>query len=56
MVEYLTGSPFVDDIVEEKWKLGEDGMLNIPEAPELGISLTPEKFARYTGGARRLQG
>ena len=27
MVEYLTGSPFIDEIVETKWELDEGGML-----------------------------
>src|SRR5436309_4456846 len=39
MVEYLTGSPFIDDIVSGGWSLDEDGMLRIPDTPGLGVSL-----------------
>lgn len=49
LVEYLTGSPFIDGIVEEPWKLDEDGMLAIPDSPGLGVNLNMEKVARYTG-------
>ena len=50
LVEYLTGSPFIDDIVAEKWRLDADGMLPIPNAPGLGIRLDPDAIARYTRG------
>ena len=50
LVEYLTGSPFIDDIVAEKWRLDADGMLPIPNAPGLGIRLDPDVIARYTRG------
>jgi D-galactarolactone cycloisomerase len=49
LVEYLTGSPFIDDLVERKWKLDEGGMLSVPEGPGLGISLNPDAVERYTG-------
>ena len=39
LVEYLTGSPFIDEIVAERWQLDADGMLAIPTAPGLGIQL-----------------
>jgi D-galactarolactone cycloisomerase len=39
LVEYLTGSPFIDDIVVDKWSLDADGMLPIPNAPGLGVTL-----------------
>jgi D-galactarolactone cycloisomerase len=47
-VEYLTGSPYIDDIVADKWKLDADGMLPIPERPGLGVRLDPDKVAHYT--------
>lgn len=50
LVEYLTGSPYVDDIVEERWRLDADGMLTIPDAPGLGIRLDLDAVGRYTGG------
>jgi L-alanine-DL-glutamate epimerase-like enolase superfamily enzyme len=49
MVEYLTGSPFIDEIVAERWKLDADGMLAIPLKPGLGIELNLDAVAKYTG-------
>lgn len=50
LVEYLTGSPYIDDIVEDGWKLDADGLLSIPEAPGLGLSLNLEAVAKYSHG------
>jgi D-galactarolactone cycloisomerase len=49
MVEYLTGSPFVDDLVEVPWRLDQDGMLAIPDGPGLGVSLDMDAVERHTG-------
>lgn len=49
MVEYLTGSPFIDEIVETKWELDEGGMLPVPERPGLGVSLDLDAVEKYTG-------
>lgn len=49
MVEYLTGSPFIDEIVETRWELDEGGMLPIPERPGLGVSLDLDAVEKYTG-------
>jgi D-galactarolactone cycloisomerase len=49
MVEYLTGSPFIDDIVAEPWKLDSDGMLTISTKPGLGLELNPDAVAKYGG-------
>ena len=49
LVEYLTGSPFIDDLVETKWRLDGDGMLAIPQGPGLGISLDLDAVERHTG-------
>jgi L-alanine-DL-glutamate epimerase-like enolase superfamily enzyme len=54
MVEYLTGSPYIDALVAEPWRLDADGMLAIPAAPGLGIRLDPDNLARYTNGERLL--
>ncbi|MBS1851551.1 MAG: mandelate racemase/muconate lactonizing enzyme family protein [Acidobacteria bacterium] len=51
LVEYLTGSPFIDEIVEEPWRLDGEGMLMIPEGPGLGISLNLDAVKKYTGVA-----
>jgi L-alanine-DL-glutamate epimerase-like enolase superfamily enzyme len=51
LVEYLTGSPYVDEIALGGWRLDDDGMLPIPDAPGLGVQLDREAVARYTRGA-----
>ncbi|MGW0808239.1 mandelate racemase/muconate lactonizing enzyme family protein [Nonomuraea sp. NPDC002799] len=47
LVEYVTGSPYVDAITTSPWQLDSDGMLAIPDTPGLGIRLDPEALARY---------
>jgi L-alanine-DL-glutamate epimerase-like enolase superfamily enzyme len=54
MVEYLTGSPFIDEIVETAWEFDKDGMLPIPERPGLGVSLDLDAVEKYTGKRFRL--
>ena len=54
LVEYLTGSAYVDEIAKGGWKLDADGMLAIPDAPGLGLELDPDALARYTGGQKLL--
>lgn len=49
-VEYLTGSPYIDDIVTEAWILDDEGMLPIPCKPGLGIEIDREIVAKYRGG------
>ena len=49
LVEYLTGSPFIDDIVEVPWKLDSDGMLPVPAKPGLGVSINLDAVEKYTG-------
>jgi len=55
MVEYLTGSPFIDDIAREKWRLDSDGMLAIPDRPGLGLTLDRDALAALTGGEPLLE-
>jgi L-alanine-DL-glutamate epimerase-like enolase superfamily enzyme len=50
-VEYLTGSPFIDELVEEPWRLDDEGCLQIPDRPGLGITLDLDAVAKYTGSA-----
>ncbi|WP_395809187.1 mandelate racemase/muconate lactonizing enzyme family protein [Daejeonella sp.] len=54
LVEYLIGSPFIDDIKVGGWKLDADGMLAIPSTPGLGIELDPDIVKKYTGGVNLL--
>jgi L-alanine-DL-glutamate epimerase-like enolase superfamily enzyme len=49
MVEYLTGSPFIDGIVSNGWALDKDGMLTIPDTPGLGIALDLTTIEKHTG-------
>ena len=52
LVEYLTGSPFIDEITAGGWALDADGMLAIPDAPGLGLTLDREAVLKYTRGER----
>ncbi len=52
LVEYLNGSPFIDEIVAEPWRLDADGMLAIPGSPGLGLKLNRDAVAKYTRGER----
>ncbi len=54
LVEYLTGSPFIDEIVATPWQLDADGMLPIPDAPGLGLTLNEDAVRKYTRGERLL--
>ena len=54
LVEYLNGSPFIDEIVANPWRLDADGMLPIPTSPGLGLKLNPDALAKYTGGTQLL--
>jgi L-alanine-DL-glutamate epimerase-like enolase superfamily enzyme len=47
-VEYLTPSPYIEEIVKTPFRLDSDGLLPIPTAPGLGIELDPEGIARYS--------
>jgi len=49
LVEYLTGSPYIDDLVAGGWKLDADGMLPVPDAAGLGVSLDMDAVERLTG-------
>ena len=53
-VEYLTGSPYIDDIVAEPWRLDADGLLAIPDKPGLGLELDLDKIKKYTKGEKFL--
>jgi D-galactarolactone cycloisomerase len=50
LVEYITGSPYVDEIAAGGWTLDEDGMLAIPDTPGLGIQLDPDAVDKYARG------
>jgi len=50
LVEYITGSPYLDEIAAGGWKLDADGMLPIPDTPGLGLTLDMDAVAKYTRG------
>lgn len=50
LVEYMTGSPYIDDLMGVGWSLDANGMLAIPSGPGLGITLDRDALIRYTGG------
>jgi L-alanine-DL-glutamate epimerase-like enolase superfamily enzyme len=50
LVEYLTGSPYVDQIAAGGWRLDADGMLPIPDKPGLGLELDQQAVRRFTRG------
>jgi len=53
LVEYRTGSPYIDEIAAGGWRLDGDGMLAIPADPGLGLTLDVDALSRYAG--ERLQ-
>jgi D-galactarolactone cycloisomerase len=48
-VEYLTPCAYIEDLVAEPFVLDDEGDLQIPSAPGLGIEIDPDKLARYSG-------
>jgi L-alanine-DL-glutamate epimerase-like enolase superfamily enzyme len=54
LVEYLTGSPYVDEVTVGGWQLDADGMLPIPEAPGLGVEIDCDAVAQFANGQRLL--
>lgn len=52
LVEYLTGSSYIDGIVAAPWRLADDGMLTIPDGPGLGVALDLDAVAHYARGQR----
>jgi L-alanine-DL-glutamate epimerase-like enolase superfamily enzyme len=48
LVEFIGGSAYVDGILHQPFMLDDDGKLEIPARPGLGVSIDREKVARYT--------
>jgi L-alanine-DL-glutamate epimerase-like enolase superfamily enzyme len=55
LVEYISGSPYLDDLAAQPWRLDADGMLPIPALPGLGLRLSPDALARHAPGERLLE-
>lgn len=47
LVEYRTGSAYIDGLLEAPPQLDADGMLTVPDAPGLGIRLSQESLDRW---------
>jgi L-alanine-DL-glutamate epimerase-like enolase superfamily enzyme len=56
LVEYKTGSAYIDELALEEWELDDDGMLAIPHKPGLGLELNFEAVAKYAAGEKLLGG
>ncbi len=56
LVEYLTGSAFIDELTTQPWVLDADGMLPIPASPGLGIDLRLDRLSEFSGLNVRLTG
>ncbi len=46
-VEYITPSPYIDDLSGNAFRLDSDGLLSIPELPGIGVEPDPDALARY---------
>jgi D-galactarolactone cycloisomerase len=46
-VEYLTPTPYIDELITQPFQPDADGFLQIPEKPGLGIELNREALKRY---------
>ena len=44
----LYGSPYIDELPQQAWKLDADGMLAIPSAPGLGLALNMDAVKKYS--------
>lgn len=53
-VEFIGGSAYVDGIMQQSFDVDAEGYLAIPDGPGLGVSLDPEKVARFTDNASAL--
>ncbi|MEX1020088.1 MAG: mandelate racemase/muconate lactonizing enzyme family protein [Litorilinea sp.] len=49
LVEYITGSPYIDQLVVGGWQLDAEGMLAIPTGPGLGVEIDLDAVARFGG-------
>ncbi|TQM43772.1 mandelate racemase/muconate lactonizing enzyme family protein [Pseudonocardia cypriaca] len=52
LVEYKTGSAYIDELVAGGFHLDDDGMLAVPSGPGLGIRLDDDGLDRYSPGHR----
>jgi D-galactarolactone cycloisomerase len=50
LVEYKTGSAYIDELAADGFALDADGFLPVPSSPGLGLRLDPEALERYAPG------
>lgn len=50
LVEYCTGAPYIDDLVDGGWTRDAEGMLEIPTAAGLGITWDRDALVKHTNG------
>lgn len=46
-VEFLTPSPYVDDLIRTPFRPDSEGLLTLPEKPGLGIELNPDSLKEF---------
>jgi len=46
-VEYITPSPYIDDLSGNAFRLDSDGLLAIPDSSGIGVEPDPVALARY---------
>ena len=56
LVEYIGGSPYIDEISMGGWALDRDGLLDIPDRPGLGITLNHDALREVTRDLDRVLG
>jgi len=49
-VEYITPSPYIENLLTVPFTLDDEGLLAIPTGPGLGIELDPDKVKSLSGG------
>jgi L-alanine-DL-glutamate epimerase-like enolase superfamily enzyme len=54
LIEYKTGSAYVDEIVVGGWKLDAEGLLAIPDKPGLGVTIDLDAVKKYSRGEKLL--
>ena len=48
-VEYITPAPYIEDLAEKPFSLDENGLLDIPDGPGLGVKWNPEGVEKHSG-------
>ncbi|MBB5787842.1 mandelate racemase/muconate lactonizing enzyme family protein [Jiangella mangrovi] len=50
LVEYKTGSAYIDELAADGFALDADGLLAVPSSPGLGLRVDPDALERYAPG------